>query len=153
LHFTIEPLVGAGPLRLGADELEIEAAIGKPERRGTTRSGDTVLNYEGATLVFDSRSGALRKITLFPPSAVEFKGIQLFSSPYVLKKIAGLTDCTLQVDRWRTVWAHALGLPFSGLHTDEDWGPVASVYDKAWLDERSPGLRSELRPFKEGDVE
>lgn len=118
--FTIEPFVGAIPLRFGMSQKEVTSLIGPPTRSFTGAFGEACEEYTSLSmnLAYHSKTQRLNELVFEPGSKLYFNGQDLFDCPDVIsflkrddrnpKKAVGM------------VFFLKLGIRLSGFHDGDE---------------------------------
>ncbi|MCM3666381.1 hypothetical protein M3204_18335 [Mesobacillus subterraneus] len=100
MDFKIIPYEGAGKIRFGMSEKEVEAALGiKPEKFKKFEDDEFETDHYKWCQVFYKQPGVCEAIEFFLPATVTFQGTTLLGKPYEkVKEIIEKYDNSLEYD-------------------------------------------------------
>jgi len=131
IAFTIEPYVGALPIRFGMNPAEVSQIIGPPSEVSTGPFGNRCEQRECLALGYSTPDGTFMEAVFAPGAKVLYHGHDLFEHPDPIQLLR-------QFDPAPQLWVgfvifQRLGVRLSGFHdNDESQKAIAVVKEGYW---------------------
>jgi hypothetical protein len=131
--FTIEPYVGAIPIRFGMKPDEVEAQIGPPISILPSHFGNRIEERANVNVGYSVADDTLCEAVFSPGSILFFQGIDLFSDPDPILLL-------LRFDPSPYEWVGMihflkLGIRFSGYHDHDEAQKAIGIVREGYWDE------------------
>lgn len=139
--FTLEPHVGALPIRFGMSQNEVSRVLGPPKRVTTNFLEEREEQWDSVFIRY-SGSGGVIDLSLVPPATLHFHGNELLNAPDPIVVLLGSDPDPFE---WvGSVIFLAIGVSLTGYHDGDHSERAITIFAPGRYDD----YRSQLTPMK-----
>lgn len=142
MMFPIKSYISAGPISFGMEADEVVSALGAPVSQEITRSGDTILRYNGFGITV-SKMGVV-ELYFLPTEDVSVYGIDIYGDKQAFQKLCALD--TAPKEFLGFIVLPNIGITLTGFHDNDESQKAITVFAKGRWDQLSNEMKNYIAP-------